>query len=154
MALYLINISLIIIAFIAMELIAWLLHKYVMHKFLWYFHSDHHIPHAKKYERNDFFGLIFGIPSWLLIMFGIMGGNDFRLYLGIGITLYGVCYILIHDGLIHQRIKIFTNTNNRWLLALKKGHLAHHIHDSDPNYKKEDDICFGMLWVPRKFFKN
>lgn len=151
---YLINIGLIITAFVGMEVVAWLLHRYVMHKFLWYFHSDHHIPHDKKVERNDFFGLIFGIPSWLLIMYGIMGGNDYRLYLGIGVTLYGICYVLIHDGLIHQRIKVFTNTKNRWLLALKRGHLAHHRHDSDPDYKKEDDVCFGMLWVPRRFFKD
>jgi len=151
---YLINASFIVLAYVGMEAVAWLLHKYVMHTFLWYLHEDHHVPHNKKYEKNDFFALVFGIPSWLLMMFGIMAGNDFRLYLGIGITLYGVSYALIHDGLIHQRIKVFTHTKNKWLLALKRCHLAHHMHDKDPNYKKEDDVCYGMLWVPLSYFKK
>ncbi len=151
---YLINTLFILFAFIAMEGIAWLLHKFVMHGFLWKIHSDHHITHNKKFERNDFFAVIFGFPSWLFMMFGIMDGCDFRLYLGIGITLYGICYLLIHDGLIHKRINVFNNTKNIWLLALRKGHLAHHCHDSSPNYKKENDVCYGMLWVPIKYYKQ
>jgi len=151
---YFINLLLILGAFIGMEVIAWLLHKYVMHGFLWYLHADHHIAHNKRFEKNDLFALIFGIPSWLFIMFGMMAGNDFRLYLGIGITLYGFCYLLIHDGLIHNRINIFKNTKNTWLLALRKGHLAHHINDNSPDYKKEDDVCYGMLWVPPTYYKK
>lgn len=151
---YFLNALIVLGAFVAMEGVAWLLHKYVMHGFLWYLHSDHHIPHNKKFERNDFFALVFGIPSWLFIMFGIMGGCDARLYIGIGITLYGVCYVLIHDGLIHHRINVFQKTKNTWLLTLKRGHLAHHMHDKDPNYKKEDDVCYGMLWVPLEYYNK
>ncbi len=136
-----------------MEGIAWGLHKYVMHGFMWNMHKDHHIPHNKKFQRNDFFALVFGIPSWLLIMFGIMGGCDYRLYMGIGVTLYGICYVIIHDGLIHQRFKIFRNTKNPYLLALLKGHWAHHKHDGSKNYNRYKDICYGMLLVPFRFFK-
>lgn len=151
---YIINALIILAAFIAMEVIAWALHKYVMHGFLWNIHEDHHIRKNKLFEKNDFFAIVFGIPSWLFIMFGIMGGCDYRLYIGIGITLYGIAYVLIHDGLIHNRIKVFSHTKNRYLLGLRKGHLAHHIHDTDPNYKKENDVCYGMLWVPLKYFKK
>ena len=149
---YIINALIVLAAFVTMEGIAWSLHKYVMHGFLWNLHEDHHIRKNKTFEKNDYFALVFGIPSWLFMMFGIMAGCDYRLYIGIGITLYGICYVLIHDGLIHQRIKVFTNTKNVWLLTLRKGHLAHHIHDKDPDYKKENDVCFGMLWVPYKYY--
>lgn len=135
-----------------MELVAWTMHKYVMHGFLWNLHKDHHIPHDHTFEKNDFFALIFVIPSWLLMMYGIMAGCDYRLYMGIGITLYGVCYMLIHDGLIHGRIKFLAKTKNPHLLALKNGHLAHHQHSTKPDYKKEKDVCYGMLWVPLKYF--
>jgi hypothetical protein len=37
-------------------------------------------------------------------------------------------------------------------LALKYGHLAHHQNDGKPDYKKEDDVCYGMLWVPFKYY--
>lgn len=135
-----------------MEGVAWTLHKYVMHGFLWWVHKDHHIAHNKKFERNDFFALVFAIPSWLFMMFGIMAGCDYRLYVGIGITLYGVCYVLVHEGLIHGRIKILANTKNVNLIALRNGHLAHHQHDKNADYKKENDKCYGMLWVPLHFF--
>lgn len=151
---YLINALIILAAFVSMEGIAWALHKYVMHGFLWSIHEDHHIRRDKLFEKNDFFAVIFGIPSWLFIMFGIMGGNDYRLYIGIGITLYGICYVLIHDGLIHNRIKVFSNTKNIYLLGLRKGHLAHHIHDKDSDYDKDKDVCYGMLWVPLSYFKK
>lgn len=151
---YIFNTLIIIGAFVAMEGVAWLLHKYVMHGFLWNIHKDHHIPHDKKFEKNDFFALIFGIPSWLFMMFGIMAGCDYRLYVGIGITLYGIGYAIIHDGLIHQRMKIFSNTRNVWLVALKLGHQAHHHYDKSATHKKEKDICYGMLWVPACYFRE
>lgn len=151
---YLTNTLIVIGAFLTMEVIAWMLHKYVMHGFLWKVHEDHHVPHDHKFERNDFFALIFGIPSWLFIMFGIMHGLDYKLYIGIGITLYGICYVLIHDGLIHQRIKVFTHTRNVWLVALKLGHESHHHYDPASGIRKKGDLCYGMLWVPKKYVRE
>jgi beta-carotene 3-hydroxylase len=146
---YLWYISLIFIAFGAMEAIAWALHKYVMHGFLWRLHEDHHRPHDNHFEKNDLFALVFGIPSWLFIMFGVMDGLDYKLYIGIGITLYGICYVLVHDGLIHQRIKIFRSVEAPWLIALRKGHKVHHKKRS-----REDGECFGMLLVPLKYYRE
>ena len=151
---YLLNTLIVIASFIGMEAIAWGLHKFVMHGFMWSMHKDHHIPGNKKFQHNDFFALVFGIPSWLLMMYGIMAGNDFRLYMGIGITLYGICYVLVHDGLIHQRFSFLPKTSNRYLIALKKGHWAHHMYDGSKDYNKDNDISYGMLWVPWQFFKD
>ena len=137
-----------LVAFVMMEGIAWALHKYVMHGFLWILHEDHHRPHKKRLEKNDFFAIIFAVPSWLFMMFGIMDGNDYKLYIGIGITLYGICYLLVHDGLIHKRYKLFSKVKNPWLIALQKGHQAHHAHKP-----REKSLCFGMLFVPLKFYR-
>jgi len=83
-----------------------------------------------------------------------MDGNDYKLYIGIGILLYGICYVLIHDGLVHRRIKVFNNPKSYYLIGLKLGHEAHHQHDNKPDYKKENDIVWGMLWVPHVYFRQ
>lgn len=148
------NACIILISFIVMEGVAWSLHKYVMHGFLWSVHKDHHIPHNKKFEKNDLFALVFVIPSWLFMMYGIMGGCDYRLYIGIGVTLYGAAYVLIHEGLIHGRIKVLANASSPFLVGLRNGHLSHHHKDKRADYKKEEDQCYGMLWVPMRFFRE
>ena len=150
---YLENAFYVIASFVLMELVAWGLHKYILHTFLWLVHDTHHLPRTGFFEKNDLVAFIFGIPSWLCMMFGIMDGNDYKLYIGIGILIYGICYVAIHDGLIHRRFKIFSdNPKNVYLLAVKLGHLAHHKHDKDSDYNKANDVVWGMLWVPKKYF--
>jgi beta-carotene 3-hydroxylase len=135
--------------FFIMEGMAWGTHRFVMHGFMWYFHQDHHEPHQHIFERNDVFVLIYAIPSWLLIMFGMMAGNDFRLYIGLGILFYGIAYFLVHDVLIHRRFKWFDNTDNWYFRAIRKAHKVHH-----KNQGKYEGQCFGMLIVPFKYFKE
>src|SRR4051812_43332125 len=100
-----INIALVIGGFFLTEFLAWFLHKFVMHGFLWSLHKDHHQKEAGFFEKNDTFFLVFAIPSWLCIMYGNMAGGDFRLYIGIGIAVYGIAYFLVHEIFIHQRFK-------------------------------------------------
>ncbi len=131
-----------------MELVAWLTHKYVMHGFLWKLHHDHHLKdHDNVMERNDFFFLIFATPGILLIYFGMKSSTfDPLLWIGLGISLYGLAYVLMHDIFIHQRIKILTRTDNFYLRAVRKAHKMHHKH-----LERENGECFGMLWVPPKY---
>ena len=135
--------------YLIMECITWCTHKFVMHGFLWYLHADHHQPkYAHFFERNDWFFVIFAIPSILLFYFGVEAGFDYRFFIGLGIFGYGLSYFIIHDIIIHQRFKLFKNTKNKYLVALRKGHKVHHKH-----LGKEDGECFGMLFVPFKYFK-
>ena len=69
--------------------------------------------------------------------------------IGIGIFCYGLTYFIIHDIFIHQRFKLLRNSNNRYAKALRRAHKIHHKH-----LDKEDGECFGMLWVPFKYFKK
>jgi beta-carotene 3-hydroxylase len=132
-----------------MEFMAWSTHRFVMHGFMWYFHEDHHVPHQKTFERNDVFFLIYAIPSWLCIMLGMMNANVVSVSIGFGILLYGIAYFLVHDVLIHRRFKWFDNTDNWYFRALRKAHKVHH-----KNQGKEEGQCFGMLWVPLRYFKE
>jgi beta-carotene 3-hydroxylase len=137
--------------FLVMEGVTWIVHKYVMHGFLWILHKDHHKKdHEHFMERNDAFFLIFGIPGFLLCFYGAQAGTALPwLWIGIGISLYGLAYLLVHDLFIHQRFKLLRNTKNPYLLALRRAHKMHHKH-----LGKEDGECFGMLWVPPKYFRE
>lgn len=135
--------------FLLMECITWCTHKFVMHGFLWYLHADHHQPkYAHIFERNDLFFVIFAIPSILLFYFGVEGELNYKFFIGLGIMFYGLCYFIVHEIIIHQRIKLFKNTKNKYLIALRKGHKVHHKH-----LGKDEGECFGMLFVPFKYFK-
>lgn len=140
----------VMITFFAMEGVAWFTHKFIMHGFLWYFHSDHHVKDPESVvEKNDFFFLVFAIPSIALFVLWSVYSNQLALYIASGIALYGLAYFLVHDVFIHQRIKIFRRANNPYLKALRKAHKVHHKH-----LTKEDGECFGMLWVPLKYLKE
>ena len=137
--------------FVLMEGVAWATHKYVMHGFLWSLHRDHHKKdHYGFLERNDTFFLIFAVPSMVLFILGtLLGLHTPWLWIGLGILLYGIAYFLVHEVFIHQRIKWLRNTKNAYFLGLRRAHKAHHKH-----LGKEDGECFGMLWVPLKFFRE
>ncbi|MGR3809217.1 hypothetical protein [Jiulongibacter sp. NS-SX5] len=137
-----------ILTFLVMEGITWLTHKFVMHGFLWYLHEDHHQPkYQGVFEKNDAFFLIFALPSMMLMYFGVTPQVNALLFIGLGIMFYGMAYFLIHDVLIHQRFKWFNNVKNPYLVGLRKAHKVHHKH-----LGKEHGECFGMLYVPKKYF--
>lgn len=143
------NITVVLITFVVMEFVAWATHKYVMHGFLWSLHKDHHqIDHTKITQKNDWFFLIFAVPGSSLIILNSIE-LSYGFFIGIGITVYGFAYFVIHEIFIHQRIKILTNTKSKYLLAIRRAHKVHH-----KNLNKENGTSFGMLIVPLKFFKK
>jgi beta-carotene 3-hydroxylase len=144
-----INIFITLATFLVMEFMAWATHKYVMHGLGWYFHRDHHQHEDGFFEKNDVYFLIYAIPSWLFIRFGMMAGNDWRTFIGLGILFYGIAYFLVHEVFIHQRLPWFKRTDNVYFRAIRKAHKVHHKH-----LGKEEGECFGMLIVPLKYFKE
>lgn len=138
-----------IATFLLMECVTWLTHKFVMHGFMWYFHQDHHQPQYKNwFEKNDVFFILFAIPSIVLFYLGLQEQLNALFFVGLGIFFYGIAYFLVHDVLIHKRFKWFNKTSNKYLIGLRKAHKVHHKH-----LGKEDGECFGMLFVPFKYFK-
>ncbi len=147
----LINTLITLATFISMEAVAWFTHKYVMHGFLWMLHRDHHKKDTYGFfEHNDFFFLIFAIPGILGLLFGMQSGiYTWFFWIGLGVTLYGFTYFIVHDVFIHQRIKWLRNSDNFYFRAIRRAHKIHHKH-----LGKHDGECFGMLWVPLKYFKQ
>jgi beta-carotene 3-hydroxylase len=141
------NILIILATAVFMEFVAWATHKYVMHGFLWYLHKDHHEKEPGFFEKNDAFFLIFAIPSWLFIQFGLMYKIYWLASIGYGIALYGILYFLIHDVIIHQRFKWFSRSNNVYVKTIRWAHKMHH-----KSLKKQDGESFGMLIVAKKYF--
>lgn len=135
--------------FCVMEGITWLTHRFVMHGFLWYLHEDHHQKGPGFFEKNDAFFIIFAIPSWLCIMLGSMNEVYWVVSIGAGIAMYGFAYFLVHEIIIHQRIKLFTRSNNRYIRAIRWAHKMHHKH-----LDKHEGESFGMLIVAKKYWEK
>jgi beta-carotene 3-hydroxylase len=141
-----------IITFIVMEFVAWLAHKYLMHGWLWIWHEDHHKPRHEKhgfFEKNDLFFLVFAIPSALSYILGLATPQLWLLFVGIGISIYGLVYFLIHDVYIHRRFNWFRQLDSTYSRAILRAHGDHHAITT-----KERCVSFGLLIVDSKYFKK
>ena len=146
-------IAIVLATVLAMEFVAWFAHKYLMHGWLWIWHEDHHKPHYEKegfFEKNDLFFLVFALPSMASYIIGSLYA-DYRwvLFIGIGISIYGLIYFLIHDVYIHQRFKWFRQLDSKYSRAILRAHGAHHA-----KTQKEDGESFGLLIVNPKYFQG
>ena len=142
--------SVFIATYCAMEFMAWFTHKYVMHGFLWSLHKDHHKKdHDSWFERNDAFFIFYAVISIGCFLLWKYKGLWVGLPIGAGIFAYGLSYFLVHDIFIHQRFKLFRNANNWYAKGVRRAHKMHHKH-----LGKDKGECFGMLFVPFKYFKK
>lgn len=145
----LLYIFIVLITVATMEFVAWFAHKYVMHGVLWSWHEDHHNPHHNEgfFEKNDLFFLVFAIPSALSYIIGSLPAYRWLFFVGVGISIYGLIYFLIHDVYIHQRFKWFRQLDNKYSRAILRAHGAHHAIQT-----KEACESFGLLVVNKKYF--
>lgn len=139
--------ALIVLATIfAMEWVAWSSHKYIMHGFGWGWHRDHHEPHAKRFEKNDLFGLVGAALSISMFALGsplVMGERAWwpGTWIGLGILGYGIIYTLVHDGLVHQRWFRYVPRGG-YLKRLVQAHNLHHA-----TVSKEGGVSFGFVFA-------
>jgi beta-carotene 3-hydroxylase len=133
--------------FLAWEFVAWFTHKYVMHGFLWVWHQSHHTVHDHKLERNDWFAVVFSVPSIVLFYFGSVASyNPYLISVGFGIFCYGVFYFGFHDIIVHQRIRWRVKKPGKYLQRMINAHYAHHL-----KHTKEDCEAFGFLYAPKRY---
>lgn len=141
-----------IITTFSMEIISWVLHKYLFHGPLWFIHKTHHdrTLHTSL-ELNDIFSLIFTSVSIILIYIGWFRPSPIHLGIGFGITLYGLIYFVIHDGIIHQRYPFWNNkTSNKYLKQVQRAHQRHHMY---PNKFPSEE--FGLFFlIGRKYWQD
>jgi beta-carotene 3-hydroxylase len=124
----------------AMEGLAWAAHKYIMHGFGWAWHRDHHEPHDNVVEKNDLFGLIGAVATVTLFILGYLY-SPVLWWVALGVTLYGIIYALVHDGLVHQRFFRWVPKSGyaRWLVQ------AHKLHHAAVG--KDGGVSFGFVFV-------
>ncbi len=129
-------------AFVAMEFFSYLVHRFVYHTLLWVLHKSHHTPRKGVFEWNDVFPMVFASISIYVMWYAV--GDSTRgdlLALILGVTMYGMIYLVIHDLYVHRRMKSLT-FRIHYLQQVKKAHMVHHLTGGEP---------YGLLlfWVPR-----
>ena len=129
------------LTFVLMEGVAWGMHKYVLHGPLWVLHRSHHEPARRFWEPNDLVMLFYAALSAAAC---ITGGP--WLGVGLGIALYGLAYFLIHDVLIHRRLRWLGKPPGFYLRALDIAHKTHHA-----TRGRDGARAFGMLWAAARY---
>jgi beta-carotene 3-hydroxylase len=138
----LLNVGIVSATCFAMEAVAWAVHKYIMHKWAWGWHKSHHAHHEHSLEKNDLFGVLFALISISVFLLA-RPGYDWLFWVGIGMTVYGCMYFVVHDGLTHGRWPLRWVPRQGYLKRLVQAHRLHHAVDGP-----ENGISFGFLYAP------
>jgi beta-carotene 3-hydroxylase len=136
------GILLAVTAFVAMEGVSYAAHRWVMHGPGMGWHRSHHLPPRGRLERNDRFPACFSVVGVALFALGTMGPAIGALvWIGIGVTAYGVVYLVVHEVAIHHRVPVRT-PDGAYVGWLRTSHRIHHLYGGEP---------YGMLLplVPR-----
>ena len=128
-----------------MEGFAYVMHRWVMHGRLgWMLHASHHRARAGRFELNDLYGVIFAIPSIVLLYGGVQGGwGHWAAWTGAGIAAYGAIYFGFHDVIVHRRIDHRIVPRSAYFKRIVQAHRIHHIVES-----REGTVSFGFLYAP------
>jgi len=141
------NILIVLATIVVMECLSWFIHKYLFHGPLWFMHKSHHQKSHSFFEWNDLFALLFAVLS-LYLMYIDQTNFGARFFIGVGISVYGIIYFIIHDWFVHRRFKTF-KSDNRYLKAVRKAHKIHH-----KNQGKEKSRAFGLLFVRERLLQK
>jgi len=138
---WIINFGLLLGTLVAMEGVAWWTHRYVMHGWGWNWHRSHHEPRNGVFEKNDLFAVVGSAISIVLIALGAVDYGP-TWWIGWGMTAYGLCYFVFHDGLVHRRWPLKWQPKGGYLKRLIQAHKMHHAVHS-----REGCISFGFLYA-------
>lgn len=128
------SVLLAVAGFVGMEAVSYATHRWVMHGFGYAWHRSHHQPPRGRVEANDRFPLLFA--SLGVALFAVGSGPWPPAWpLAVGVTAYGVVYLVVHEVVIHRRLRI-PIPPNRYLTWLTEAHGDHHRGGDEP---------FGML---------
>lgn len=120
----------------SMEPWARLLHGRVWHGVLWSVHESHHAPRSGRFERNDVLSGLHAPIAMILIVAGCqlvpstLGAA--MIGAGAGMTLFGIAYLVVHDGIVHKRLPVGFLANVRYFKRVRAAHLVHHARGGVP----------------------
>lgn len=138
-------------------------HRALWHASLWHMHESHHRPREGLFELNDVFAIVNALPAISLLSYGFFNRglipglcfgavssflcvffplSKLKLYFetrvgmwqGLGITLFGMAYMFVHDGLVHRRFPVGPIANVPYFRRVAAAHqVIFHF-------------CFGFFW--------
>lgn len=121
---------------VAMEFWAMLLHGRLWHGVLWLAHRSHHTPRRGWFEANDAFAVLHAVLAMALIIGGLERLHGTTQWLavavGVGMSMFGMAYFTVHDGLIHGRLPVQFLSRFDWVRRVRNAHLVHHHRDAEP----------------------
>jgi beta-carotene 3-hydroxylase len=112
-------------------------------KSVWYLHKSHHEPREGAFEQNDIFAVANALPAIALILYGFLHEGvvpGLAYGAGLGITIFGMAYMFVHDGLVHRRFPVGPIANVPYL---KKIAMAHKLHHSE----KFAGVPYGLFFA-------
>lgn len=129
----------------AMEGVAYVAHRWVMHGFGWFLHESHHRPRTGNWELNDWYAVIFALPSIVLLVFGVtLGWWPGWTWIGAGIAGYGAIYFGFHDVIVHRRIPTRYLPRSAYMKRIVQAHRLHHVVET-----KHGTVSYGFLVAPK-----
>jgi beta-carotene 3-hydroxylase len=139
------GILLFVLTVLAMEGVAYVAHRWVMHGFGWFLHESHHRPRTGNWERNDWYFVIFAMPSIALLIGGTSGAwHPWTIWVGAGIAAYGAIYLGFHDVIVHKRLDSGYVPRSNYMKRIVQAHRLHHVVET-----KDGTVSFGFLWAPK-----
>jgi beta-carotene 3-hydroxylase len=117
---------------VLMEFWAMWLHGRLWHGVLWPAHRSHHAPRRGPLEFNDLFAGLHAAVAMGLVMAGLEWRLWFVAAVGFGMTLFGVAYFVVHDGLIHGRLPVGFLARFVAIQRIRDAHGVHHARAGGP----------------------
>lgn len=121
--------SLAVGAAVGMEYWARWAHKALWHASLWHMHESHHKPRDGPFETNDVFAIINAVPAIGLMLYGFLFPGILPAFCfggGLGITMFGIAYMFVHDGLVHRRFPVGPIAEVPYFQKVAAAHQLHH----------------------------
>ncbi|EAZ25424.1 hypothetical protein OsJ_09238 [Oryza sativa Japonica Group] len=133
-------------AAVGMEFWARWAHRALWHASLWHMHESHHRPRDGPFELNDVFAITNAVPAMSLLAYGfftrgLVPGLCFGA--GLGITLFGMAYMFVHDGLVHRRFPVGPIANVPYFRRVAAAHQIHHM-------DKFEGVPYGLFLGPKE----
>ncbi|KAG6523753.1 beta-carotene hydroxylase 2, chloroplastic-like [Zingiber officinale] len=133
-------------ASVGMELWARWAHRALWHASLWPMHESHHRPRDGPFELNDVFAIVNAVPAISLLAYGFLNRGllpGLCFGAGLGITLFGIAYMFVHDGLVHRRFPVGPIANVPYFQRVAAAHQIHHM-------DKFDGVPYGLFLGPKE----
>ncbi|KAL5551825.1 hypothetical protein UlMin_002001 [Ulmus minor] len=131
---------------VGMEFWARWAHGALWHASLWHMHKSHHRPRDGPFELNDVFAITNALPAIALLSYGlfnegIVPGLCFGA--GLGITMFGMAYMFVHDGLVHRRFPVGPIADVPYLRKVAAAHQLHHS-------ERFQGVPYGLFLGPKE----